>query len=75
LLLELLLLLLELELELLLLDDSDAKPLDHVSARAGRATREQLRSIAIVDVATRRAHDLAAGCRELAICTPDCAQI
>ena len=64
-------LLLELLLLVLLLEDSVARNL--MRAACGRATREQLRSIAIVDVASSssrprvRSHEVA--------CAPDCAQI
>ena len=68
-----LLLLLELLLVVLLLEDSVAR--NRMRAACGRATREQLRSIAIVDVATSSSHDLALP-RTCGVHAPaDCAQI
>ena len=62
-------------LELLVLEDSVARK--RRRAACGRATREQLRSIAIVDVASSASsRDLAPVGRELAaLRLPDCAQI
>jgi hypothetical protein len=68
-----LLLLLELELLLLVVLLLDSVARNRMRAACGRATREQLRSIAIVDVATSSSRPR---CRELAaLRTPDCAQI
>ena len=62
-------------LELLLLEDSVARNLRR--AACGRATREQLRSIAIVDVATSSSLCLATSrlAANLRLARPDCAQI
>jgi len=73
----LLLELLELELLLLLVLLLDSVARNRMRAACGRATREQLRSIAIVDVASSASsRDLAPVGRELAaLRLPDCAQI
>ena len=73
----LLLLLLELELLLLLLLLLDSVARNRMRAACGRATREQLRSIAIVDVPSTTTAELATSrpAANLRILQPDCAQI